>query len=137
MSVLDHWRLWANCYGMDPDLFYPERGDKLEPEVVAACATCPVRFPCLHSSMGEEFGTWGGWDREIRATVRRWARYCLQCGGEIPKADPVLFCSDDCLEGAVFSDDDNWARVTAGLDELDELASRYIRIRKPSAEVAA
>ena len=45
-----NWMLRAACRGMDPDLFFPERG-----EITDACKTicrgCPVRLDCLDYAM--------------------------------------------------------------------------------------
>ena len=43
-----NWRLLAACRGMDPALFFPERGDVYTVQgAQAVCATCPVAEQCL------------------------------------------------------------------------------------------
>jgi WhiB family redox-sensing transcriptional regulator len=55
------WHLRAACLGVDPELFYPERGgNSVEPKKV--CRGCPVREPCLEFAVtnNERYGIWGG-----------------------------------------------------------------------------
>lgn len=67
-----HWRDFARCQESDPDLFFPEIGDKAR-EAVAICAGCPVRNQCLNYAIthNERFGIWGGLSRHER---QRWKR---------------------------------------------------------------
>ncbi len=55
------WRRDAVCRGMDPDLFFPERGEAAD-LAVATCARCAVREECFAYALahGEKFGVWGG-----------------------------------------------------------------------------
>jgi WhiB family redox-sensing transcriptional regulator len=66
------WRERAACTGIDPDLFFPERGDRTEP-AKAVCATCPVVAPCLASALREHesFGVFGGTSERERKAIRR------------------------------------------------------------------
>jgi WhiB family redox-sensing transcriptional regulator len=69
------WRLEANCSGMDPDLFFAERGDCMV-QVKAArevCAGCTVREACLEEALetGVRFGIWGGKTAQERRKLRR------------------------------------------------------------------
>ncbi len=56
------WTAKANCRGVDPELFHPERGT--DPADVAAakavCAGCEVREPCLEEALArnERLGVW-------------------------------------------------------------------------------
>jgi WhiB family redox-sensing transcriptional regulator len=55
------WHARANCRGLDPALFYAERGgDTDTPKAV--CRGCVVREPCLEDALAraERFGIWGG-----------------------------------------------------------------------------
>jgi WhiB family redox-sensing transcriptional regulator len=68
-------RLWheaARCRGVDPDLFFPTRGEVVEP-ARALCRQCPVRAQCLATAIanGEKFGTWGGLTELERRPLRR------------------------------------------------------------------
>jgi WhiB family redox-sensing transcriptional regulator len=66
------WQDQASCLGMDPDLFFPERGASTR-DAKAICAACPVRVECLEFALsnGEKFGIWGGMSERERRRVRR------------------------------------------------------------------
>lgn len=55
------WIARANCVGINPDAFYPERGYDAQ-VAKAVCAGCDVRDACLSYAMetGEIVGVWGG-----------------------------------------------------------------------------
>jgi WhiB family redox-sensing transcriptional regulator len=66
------WRLEAVCAEVDPELFFPERGDR----ALAAkriCAGCPVRVECLSFALAinEPRGVWGGIAAGERRLLRR------------------------------------------------------------------
>jgi WhiB family redox-sensing transcriptional regulator len=74
-GLLDAERAWqerANCLGVDPDLFFPERGASTR-EAKAVCWGCEVRGDCLEYALrhGEKFGIWGGLSERERRRVRR------------------------------------------------------------------
>lgn len=66
------WRQQASCRGLDPELFFPERGAPSQ-RAKAVCATCPVREPCRDFAIenGEKFGIWGALSERQRRAVRR------------------------------------------------------------------
>lgn len=66
------WQLKANCLGVDPDLFFPERGASTK-EAKAVCRGCVVREDCLEYALanGEKFGIWGGLSERERRKIRR------------------------------------------------------------------
>jgi WhiB family redox-sensing transcriptional regulator len=66
------WLARAACRGMDPELFFPDRGESTEP-AKAVCAACPVRAECLDYALtnGERFGVWGGASERERRALRR------------------------------------------------------------------
>ena len=66
------WQLQANCLGVDPDLFFPERGASTK-EAKAVCRGCTVREDCLEYALanGEKFGIWGGLSERERRRIRR------------------------------------------------------------------
>lgn len=66
------WQAKANCMGVDPDLFFPERGDSTR-EAKEVCRGCVVRDDCLDHALanGEKFGIWGGLSERERRRVRR------------------------------------------------------------------
>ncbi|MDA8265852.1 MAG: WhiB family transcriptional regulator [Actinomycetota bacterium] len=66
------WQARANCMGVDPDLFFPERGASTR-EAKEVCRGCVVRDDCLDFAIanGEKFGIWGGMSERERRRVRR------------------------------------------------------------------
>ena len=57
------WQERANCLGVDPDLFFPERG----------ASTKEAKGVCLEYALthGEKFGIWGGMSERERRRIRR------------------------------------------------------------------
>jgi WhiB family redox-sensing transcriptional regulator len=66
------WQGQANCLGVDPDLFFPERGASTR-EAKGVCRGCVVREECLEYALvnGEKFGIWGGLSERERRRIRR------------------------------------------------------------------
>ena len=66
------WQDEANCLGVDPDLFFPERGASTR-EAKEVCKGCVVRAECLEYALanGEKFGIWGGMSERERRRIRR------------------------------------------------------------------
>ena len=66
------WQRQANCMGVDPDLFFPERGASTR-EAKEVCRGCVVREDCLEFALanGEKFGIWGGMSERERRRIRR------------------------------------------------------------------
>jgi len=66
------WQDQANCLGVDPDLFFPERGASTR-EAKEVCKCCVVRGDCLEYALanGEKFGIWGGLSERERRRLRR------------------------------------------------------------------
>jgi WhiB family redox-sensing transcriptional regulator len=66
------WWDFANCLGVDPDLFFPERGASTK-EAKEVCRGCVVRGDCLEYALvhGEKFGIWGGMSERERRRLRR------------------------------------------------------------------
>ncbi len=69
---VESWQMFANCLGVDPDLFFPERGASTK-EAKAVCQGCVVREDCLEYALqnGEKFGIWGGLSERERRRIRR------------------------------------------------------------------
>ena len=62
---MSDWYSRANCRGVDPELFFPERGvDEIVTRraALAVCAGCEVREQCLSAAIDqqERWGIWGG-----------------------------------------------------------------------------
>src|SRR3954447_12538226 len=66
------WQDYANCLGVDPELFFPERGASTR-EAKEVCRGCVVRDDCLEYALanGEKFGIWGGMSERERRRIRR------------------------------------------------------------------
>lgn len=66
------WQGDANCIGVDPDIFFPERGASTK-EAKSICQACSVRMQCLEYALdnGEKFGIWGGTSERERRKLRR------------------------------------------------------------------
>ena len=66
------WQSKANCMGVDPDLFFPERGASTK-EAKEVCRGCVVKDECLEFALrnSEKFGIWGGMSERERRRVRR------------------------------------------------------------------
>lgn len=66
------WQEMANCLGVDPDLFFPERGASTR-EAKDVCRGCVVQGECLEYALanGEKFGIWGGMSERERRRIRR------------------------------------------------------------------
>lgn len=89
------WRDAAACRGVDPDLFFPERG---EPTNAAkeVCAGCPVSDECLEFALStvERHGIWGGMSERQRREHRgdgSEGRACARCG-ERTQSNRHLYC---------------------------------------------
>lgn len=69
------WMLDAACDGVDPGVFFPERGEPTEP-ARDICMACPVRLDCLEYALAERetMGIWGGKSERERRAIRRQRR---------------------------------------------------------------
>src|ERR1700740_2069468 len=76
------WKSRANCLGVDPDLFFPERGMSTQ-EAKEVCRGCVVREDCLEYALanGEKFGIWGGLSERERRRIRRARALVRRSGG--------------------------------------------------------
>ncbi|MGH9067607.1 MAG: WhiB family transcriptional regulator [Acidimicrobiales bacterium] len=66
------WQQRANCMGVDPELFFPQRGASTR-EAKEVCRGCVVKEDCLDYAIdhNEKFGIWGGCSERERRAVRR------------------------------------------------------------------
>jgi WhiB family transcriptional regulator, redox-sensing transcriptional regulator len=78
------WQRQANCMGVDPDLFFPERGASTR-EAKEVCRGCVVREDCLEYALanGEKFGIWGGLSERERRKIRRRRALERRSGGAV------------------------------------------------------
>lgn len=69
------WQDYANCLGVDPELFFPARGESTK-EAKEVCRGCVVREECLEQALmnTEKFGIWGGMSERERRGLRRQRR---------------------------------------------------------------
>lgn len=76
------WQGQANCLGVDPDMFFPDRGASTR-EAKGVCRGCVVREECLEYALvnGEKFGIWGGLSERERRRIRRQRTLARQEGG--------------------------------------------------------
>jgi len=70
------WVRQAACYGVNPDVFFPEDNNihtSNKDEAIKICQSCPVRLDCLIWSIksGEDNGIWGGTSAKDRRRLRR------------------------------------------------------------------
>jgi WhiB family redox-sensing transcriptional regulator len=65
------WQEQASCRGVDPDLFFPERGEPAGP-AKEVCSGCVVRSECADYAIArpEKFGVWGGMAERERRKMR-------------------------------------------------------------------
>jgi WhiB family redox-sensing transcriptional regulator len=65
------WRRDALCAQTDPDLFFPEVGERAL-AAKAVCSRCPVREQCLAFALDnrEGYGIWGGLSADERKRFR-------------------------------------------------------------------
>lgn len=66
----DRWFLYATCREVDPDIFYPDKGESVA-LAKKICAVCPVVDRCLDHAIdaNEAWGVWGGLSRRERQAV--------------------------------------------------------------------
>ncbi len=68
------WEAHGVCRGLDPDLFFPGRGDVAGMAAAkAVCALCPVAGACLEAALArpEKWGVWGGTSEAERRRIVR------------------------------------------------------------------
>ena len=63
----------GSCRGLDPELFFPERGgNDTAQQALAVCHTCPCRDACLGWAIANEaYGIWGGTTESERQRIRK------------------------------------------------------------------
>ncbi len=75
IATREPWMEDAACRGLNPSLFFPERGQPTE-TAKGACGESPVREDCLDYSIRtrQVWGVWGGTSERERRGLRREAR---------------------------------------------------------------
>lgn len=100
----EDWRDYANCLGVDPDLFFPEKGESSSTArgAKAVCASCAVKAECLAYAVEHQirFGVWGGTTPMERRAVHvdgAFPKHCVECGGAFAAATQRhQICSPEC-----------------------------------------
>lgn len=65
------WWRRAACRGRDTNLWFPEPGERANPEAVAICRGCEVKDECLDYSLSPlQAGVWGGLGERQRKRLR-------------------------------------------------------------------
>jgi hypothetical protein len=102
---LGDWRDLALCAEVDPDLFFPDKGESSRP-AKRVCAGCEVRPECLQYALdhGERFGVWGGLsERERRELARQPnpVRHCPAHGTALSGGPALYRCpAGHCITAA-------------------------------------
>jgi WhiB family redox-sensing transcriptional regulator len=67
-----NWRAFANCAGLDVELFFVEKG-QVDDAVKKTCANCTVKVECatFAVSIPEIQGFWGGTTTRQRQHIRK------------------------------------------------------------------
>jgi WhiB family transcriptional regulator, redox-sensing transcriptional regulator len=88
------WRVRALCAQVDPDIFFPEKGES-PAAAKRVCASCEVRAECLQDALdrNERFGVWGGLSERERRILARQPNPIRRCPahGERMSGGPVLY----------------------------------------------
>lgn len=66
------WDKRANCLGVDPNLFFPSRGESND-DAKEVCRGCVVQEACLNYALNNavRFGVWGGMSERERRRLRQ------------------------------------------------------------------
>ena len=66
------WQHYARCAEVDPELFFPSRGEVCE-SAKRICRACEVKGPCLEYALEHDglLGIWGGMSEGERRLLKR------------------------------------------------------------------
>lgn len=66
------WLDGAECKGVDPAIFFPEKYESTHKQAKAICQACDVRVECLQYALdtGERHGIWGGVSERERRRIQ-------------------------------------------------------------------
>ena len=109
LNLETSWQQYSNCLGVDPDLFFPERGASTR-EAKEVCRACMVQHDCLEFALmnSEKFGIWGGMSERERRRIRR-ARAL-----ELQRTVVIAETTVDITSGAESVDAESTERVGVG-----------------------
>lgn len=126
------WRLWAKCKGMDPNHFFPERGQLVAP-IKMVCYGCPVRKRCAKFAVDNDipYGVFGGLTEKERRLVRRGERSL-----DLPLMSILKTCYHNINRMPVKHTDRGWMTkdVVKLASEVTGIKERVIRDNLNNAE---
>lgn len=88
----------ALCKGIEPEVFFPERGDHRTAQLAREiCAACPVKVACLldalrtegDASRGHRYGIRGGANPEERWVLHRLGHAVLEASAAVVASEPA------------------------------------------------
>lgn len=85
------WKRAGACFGLDPEMFHPGRGQTIEP-AKRICEQCPVQGECLEYALSHfiKVGVWGGASERERRMIRRERHTAKMLGVELAEARAVV-----------------------------------------------
>lgn len=93
------WMTSALCRGLDPNLFFQERGDVFPSVLGDLCSACPVRADCLAYALTltPDHGRWGGTTPKQRSKLRAQGEVQVHDGWVLYDATTaeVVFVTDE------------------------------------------
>lgn len=92
------WMARGLCREVDPDIFFPSQGES-SARAKRICVRCEVREQCAEWGKDENFGVWGGRQRDRGRSRHYEDRTCIGlCGGTvfIPVAWTQIYCTQEC-----------------------------------------
>lgn len=101
------WMVGAPCSTVDPDLWFPEKGESAA-DAKRVCLRCDLRRTCLEWALetDQQYGVWGAASETDRRRLKRGIApkppgRCLHCGGEIASGRGArLYCAATCRNAA-------------------------------------
>lgn len=98
------WRAQAHCRTLDPELFYPDKGDASAPQrMTRICGDCPVQPECAEWGVAyERHGWWGGVSERTVSQIRT----ARAAGEDLPtplpgeRIDDIRARADPCARAA-------------------------------------
>lgn len=101
------WRQYARCRGLNPAIFYPERGDRPAVDrAIAICRRCTVTNACLQDALdtNEIEGIRGALTSRERRIIKianstgTYERTCLECSSTFLGQSQSKICSPECRQ---------------------------------------